>query len=774
MWLTVNKLLHRTRYGVGVAAFIFWIYVNLFMWLAVPYADFGYRWVGDIELHVWGIEAGTPAAAQLQENDAVLAINGIRPSPRGPVYPLPRAETYWLTVQRGDEVFMTEVHYPSLPGSTALDYRLPAGILSGLIWIIGSLVFYFAHGHQTAAIHVGYSLILTALAIIGVQGLILGVPGAWIGIDLLFVVAASFVYIGFLPRTDPLPRSVRLVLWVICGLAALLTLLAVFEGVWLFPQTSWHRLIGVSSYRVGMGVTFLSAISLCVILVVRYRRTPVSYERRQLLILITFMSMGAFPASLFAFLPRLVFGFTVIPLPVAISLLILCPLGYFYVIFRYDYLNLDLLFSRIASLVLTTCVILGLYGILFFTVQRQLHLQAGLLAHFVVVAPVLILSGYLGQPVTNTVNRVFFGAQLVGSLEQLPAIASRLAAKPEAATLQAIISGVSQDFNIPQALLAMKNSQGLVSVLACVNTPDVRDGSPICPKNVLIRTRTDEHVLFQQYPWAELFVPVRLKGKPLGYLALAQPKGDRFNAQHLVFFSRLADLLAIGVEAVLLFETTYQRSLEVLRAQERERRRLASLIHDSPLQKLTFVMAGLEQIEERLAGSMPELMQSLAEGVEDVRDAAYDLRQICIGLYPPALNQGLSYIAEDLASYFRRTHGLNVALDVQLPVGYDGNQEVLNTTYYILRESLNNVVKHAQTQSARVLLSLEQGVLRIVVTDEGIGGEYVLMSLNDLFLREHFGINEMVTWANLAGGNLVVEGNWPTGTRIVCRLPVEG
>ena len=774
MWLIINTFLHRARYGVGAVAFIFWLYVNLFMWLAVPYADFGYRWVGDIELHVWGIKAGSPAATQLQENDAVLAINGVRPSPRGPVYPLPRAETYRLTIQHGDKVFTTEVHYPSRPTATALDYRLPAGILSGLMGAIGSLVFYYAHGRQTAAVHIGYSLILTATAVIGVQGLILGVPGAWVGSDLLFLVAVSFVYIGFLPRSDPLPRSVRTVLTVMYGVAVLLTLLALFEGAWLFPETSWRRLIGISFYRVGMGATFLSTILLCVILVVRYRRTPASYERRQLLILITFMSMGAFPAGVFAFLPRLVFSFTVIPLPVAITLLILCPLGYFYVIFRHDYLNLDLLFSRFASLVLAACVILGLYGILFFTVQRQLHLQAGLLAHFVVVAPVLILSGYLGQPVTNTINRVFFGAQLVGSLEQLPIIASRLSAKPEAATLQAIISGVSQDFNIPQALLAMKNSQGVVSALASVNpSTDMRDGSPICPEKVL-RAHVDEHALCRQHPWADLFVPVRLKGKPMGYLALAQPKGDRFNAQHLVFFNRLADMLAIGVEAVLLFETTYQRSLEVLRVQERERRRLASLIHDSPLQKLTFVMAGMQQVQEQLARSAPELAQCLVEEVEDVRDVAYDLPQICIGLYPPSLNQGLAFITEDLASYFRRTYGLNVVLDVRLPAGYGGNQEVLNAIYHILRESLNNVVKHAQTQSARVALSLEQGVLRMAVTDEGVGGEYALMSLNDLFLHEHFGISEMVTWANLAGGNLVVENNWPSGTCVMCRLPVEG
>lgn len=766
--------MYQGRFALAGAAFLFWIYINLFVWLAVPFANFGYRWLDDAQLRVWGIEPATLYAGQLAEDDVIVAINGVRPSPRGPVYPLPRAQVYTLTIQHETTTSVVEINYPPRPGPVALDYRLPAGLLSGLLWVVGCLLFYLADAANWMAVRVGYILTLTGVAVIGVQGFILGVPGAWVSSTLLIPVAISFVYVGFLPRNRPLPRFVRNVLWAGWASGGLLVLLTIIGGLEVLPSPPWYWRFVIELYRHGMGAISVGAITLCLLQVERFRRTPPSYERRQLLILMTFMGLGAVPAGLLAFLPRLVFDVAIIPLPVAITLLILCPLGYFYVIFRHDYLNLDLLFSRFASLILVTGMMLVVYGVLFFTVQRELQLQGGLLAHFVVLAPVFILSGYLGRPVNSIVNRLFFGAQLADSQERLPTIASNLSAKPEAATLQEIIGGLSQDFNIPQVLLAMKNGQGMLMAIAYVNvSADVGHGSLPGLDKTLLRGQAGEHPLFVLHSWAELLVPVRLKDRLLGYLALARPKGDRFNAQHLMFFNRLADILAIGVEAVLLFETTHRRPLEVLRSQEFERSRLASQIHNGPLQALTFIIYTLQETHENVSRLAPEPALRLREGIKDIQEAIYDLRQICIGLYPLALGQGVEFIVEDLAAHFQQTHGLNVILDIRLPLGFDTDSEIANAVYHILQESLNNVVKHAGTNGVKISVWVEVNSLWMVVADEGKGACVAGLSLSDLSRQKYFGVHGMAIWAEMVGGYLSVESNQPSGTRVVLRLPMR-
>lgn len=258
----------------------------------------------------------------------------------------------------------------------------------------------------------------------------------------------------------------------------------------------------------------------------------------------------------------------------------------------------------------------------------------------------------------------------------------------------------------------------------------------------------------------------------LGYLALARPKGDRFNAQHLIFFNQLADMLAIGAEAVLLFETTHRRPLEVLRAQEFDRSRLASQVHNGPVQALTFIIYSLQNIHENERGLAPEAAVRLQENIGDIQEIIYELRQICIGLYPLALKQGLEFIVEDLAAHFRQTYGLSMALDVRLPAGFDTNLEVANAVYHILQESLNNVVKHAGTKVVQISVWVQLESLWMVVADEGKGASVAGLSLSELSRQKYFGIHGMAIWAEMVGGHLSVESNWPSGTRVVLRLPV--
>jgi signal transduction histidine kinase len=122
--------------------------------------------------------------------------------------------------------------------------------------------------------------------------------------------------------------------------------------------------------------------------------------------------------------------------------------------------------------------------------------------------------------------------------------------------------------------------------------------------------------LLAKYDWMELIVPIVLRNEQTGFLALARPADAYFNVRQVRFLSRVADMIAIGSEAIFLFETSRRLSQELFKSQEAERRRLASEIHDNPLQTLGFVKSELHHIASGLEQESPEVAERLLHQVD--------------------------------------------------------------------------------------------------------------------------------------------------------------
>ena len=94
-----------------------------------------------------------------------------------------------------------------------------------------------------------------------------------------------------------------------------------------------------------------------------------------------------------------------------------------------------------------------------------------------------------------------------------------------------------------------------------------------------------------------------------------------------------------------------------------------------------------------------------------------ELRDLARGIAPPVLaDRGLVAAAESLAS--RSTANVEVVghLDHRPP------PVVETAAYFVVAESLTNVVKHAPGASARVTLSLDGAMLVVEIADNGPGG----------------------------------------------------
>ncbi len=206
---------------------------------------------------------------------------------------------------------------------------------------------------------------------------------------------------------------------------------------------------------------------------------------------------------------------------------------------------------------------------------------------------------------------------------------------------------------------------------------------------------------------------------------------------------------------------------ELTLAEQRERKRLAEILHDH-LQQL---LAGARLHLEILAGKVD------VEGTAAFK-TAYDLvtksietsRTLSSELSPPVLYQKeLPEALRWLARWMSATHRLDVDLD--LPDDFVFLREDLRVLlFHSVRELLFNVVKHAETSTAQVAMQEQNGRIRIMVKDKGRGCDP--KSLTENGPGEGFGIFAIRERVELLGGNLETACAPNEGVTATIFLPV--
>jgi two-component system sensor histidine kinase UhpB len=186
-----------------------------------------------------------------------------------------------------------------------------------------------------------------------------------------------------------------------------------------------------------------------------------------------------------------------------------------------------------------------------------------------------------------------------------------------------------------------------------------------------------------------------------------------------------------------------------LRAQEAERRRIASGLHDEVGQVLTGVLLQLDDEETKAA----------------VRQALEEVRRIARELRPEMLEHlGLVSALTELSRKFADSSGIRVERRFadELPPLTD---EAELAVYRVAQESLTNVARHANAK--RVTLALDAGASSVVlsVTDDGRG------MADTAATNGHGGLRGMRERALLVGGALAIKPSSDGGVEVRLEVP---
>jgi signal transduction histidine kinase len=258
-------------------------------------------------------------------------------------------------------------------------------------------------------------------------------------------------------------------------------------------------------------------------------------------------------------------------------------------------------------------------------------------------------------------------------------------------------------------------------------------------------------------------------------IALAYREGGPYAVA--AFFAPLAVVRMTALQAERLKEAAYRLSLknQALRhatesagAERRDERLvIAGEIHDEVLPPL-FKVHLMGQVLRRdietgrlleLDQDLPELLTATDAAQEAIRALVNDLRRSPLGLggLVPTLGLLVRQLDASSAPTIRSELG-----DVR------GSQVTQLIAYQVVREALTNACKYSRASHVDLRLWSDDGLLRVVVSDNGIG-----FDASQVDGSQHFGLQLMKERVEAAGGRVVVDSVLGEGTTIAVSLPPD-
>ena len=235
---------------------------------------------------------------------------------------------------------------------------------------------------------------------------------------------------------------------------------------------------------------------------------------------------------------------------------------------------------------------------------------------------------------------------------------------------------------------------------------------------------------------------------------------------------RTAELAATNLELHKRAKQLARLASELTLTEQRERRRLARVLHDHLQQLLVGAKFGLQVLGRRVG---PHDQQASVLQVQELVDESIRAaRSLTVDLSPPILHEaGLAAGLEWLARWMAEKHGLLIHLDAD-PQTDAQREDVRILLFEAVRELLLNVVKHARVTRAHVTVAPHDGDwLRVVVRDDGVGFDPAAMWAATDPTGGGFGLFSIRERLALLGGRLQIQSAPQQGATFTLVAPMR-
>jgi signal transduction histidine kinase len=271
-------------------------------------------------------------------------------------------------------------------------------------------------------------------------------------------------------------------------------------------------------------------------------------------------------------------------------------------------------------------------------------------------------------------------------------------------------------------------------------------------------------------------VPVIVKGKFLGTIAVASQERRQFTGDELDLLRMVVDRVAPAIERGRLVEEIRasgkrleQLSRRLLTVQEEERRRIAVELHDQLGQIYTAAKIKLDSVQRVLGDT--DVAAQVGDAIEIVESAAGTVRDLALELRPAMLDDlGLAAALRWYADRFARQTGLATHLAIDEFPGLD--PALATVCFRVAQEALTNAARHANASNVWLDVHSSNGHVQLNVRDDGIG--FSVAAARARAVRgESLGLLGMEERVSYASGTLQVKSEPGAGTTIHATVPLS-
>jgi PAS domain S-box-containing protein len=288
-------------------------------------------------------------------------------------------------------------------------------------------------------------------------------------------------------------------------------------------------------------------------------------------------------------------------------------------------------------------------------------------------------------------------------------------------------------------------------------------------------TFSDRVAPFDQLPvGTAIALPLIWQERLIGTLSVACHTARRFTQEEVNTLDLFGALAAAALEQRRTMAEAQAREAEahslstrLSTAQEEERARIASLLHDSIGGQLTII----QKNTEALRGLLPEDEQAaayLASNLELLQQTHQQVRHLAMDLNARALTDfGLAPAARQYVDRLCASTGLAIKLHItghvrRLPA------DVERIAFRGLQEALTNTLRHAHATEIAAQLHLGQRALRLTVQDNGRGFDQTRPHLGTAL-----GLPYLRRQVENRGGEFLLESSPGNGVMVALQVPLH-
>ncbi|MBF8456314.1 sensor histidine kinase [Kaistella sp. G5-32] len=204
----------------------------------------------------------------------------------------------------------------------------------------------------------------------------------------------------------------------------------------------------------------------------------------------------------------------------------------------------------------------------------------------------------------------------------------------------------------------------------------------------------------------------------------------------------------------------------VMNAEDNERKRMATHLHDGIGQLLTAANMNMSVLDEYKKDEN-NFTNVLNKTREILSEAMLDVRTLSHQIMPNMLIK--NSLADALRDLISKTNSPKLHLELKMEgLTKDLNQNIQVVMYRIIQECINNTIKHARANKVEISLIQNNTMIEAIFKDDGIG-------FNPLKINSRsngLGLENIKSRIDMLKGDLKIDSAEGKGTSIIMKIPI--